>query len=326
MNKSFFVVFLGIILGAMVLIFLTQPTTSLNANGVASSDAGGVASSGTPGGTEQDGRDSGGGQPTAVATAPVAPRASSPDAAPEPAKPPVKPEPGPAEDPSRGAHRAAAPEPTRPVSAKPETSKPEPGKTMPGTPGVAKPEPAGSEPAGPETPKPMAAAPGTSKTEPVKPAPAAPVAPGAAKPEPARPQAASAEPGATTGPGAAMTPVTSTPRTPAKPESGGNARKSLTLANIGLHFKGSGMALRIEADAPFSYKTFALSSPDRYVVDLVGNWDKMRAPTVPSNNMIKGARVGKQPGGPRLVLDMQRAPKKHNVTWVSPTVLEILIE
>ncbi|MCC8194744.1 MAG: AMIN domain-containing protein [Deltaproteobacteria bacterium] len=86
------------------------------------------------------------------------------------------------------------------------------------------------------------------------------------------------------------------------------------------------MVLRIEADAPFSYKTFALPSPDRYVVDLAGNWDKMRVPTVPANTMIKGVRAGKQAGGPRLVLDMQRAPGKHSVTWVSPTVLEIAIE
>lgn len=122
-----------------------------------------------------------------------------------------------------------------------------------------------------------------------------------------------------------MMPVTSVPETPAKPNAG-QTRKSLTLVNIGLHFKGNGMALRIEADAPFSYKTFALSSPDRYVVDLVGTWNKMRAPSVPSNNMIKGARAGKQAGGPRLVLDMQRSPKKHSVTWVTPTVLEIVIE
>ncbi|MDR3074041.1 MAG: AMIN domain-containing protein [Deltaproteobacteria bacterium] len=86
------------------------------------------------------------------------------------------------------------------------------------------------------------------------------------------------------------------------------------------------MVLRIEADGAFSYKTFALPSPDRYVVDLGGVWQNMRPPTVPSNMMIKSARVGAQGNSPRLVLDMQRPPRKHSMTWTAPTVLEIYIE
>ena len=269
MNKGFFVVFLGVVLGAMALIFVNQSTTPTAA---------------APDTRQSAQTSSGQGSP-----APVAPVSAQPATGqPVTGQPDV----------------ATSPEPPKTEPARPEPAKPEPAKPEPVKPAPVKPEPAKPEPA---------------KPEPAKPEPAKPVTP--ATPEPAKP----ATPPATPEPAkpTPMTPVTATPETPAKP---GAVSKSLTLVNIGLHFKGSGMVLRIEANAPFSYKTFALASPDRYVVDLVGTWGNMRAPTVPSNNMIKGARVGKQAGGPRLVLDMQRAPKKHNVTWISQSVLEILLE
>ena len=287
MNKGFFVVFLGIILGAMALIFVNQPSSpvvaSIPAQQGATPESGNAAPAQAPAGT-------------AVASLPQ--NAPQPPAKPEPAAPakpePVKPE-------------APKPEPAKPETAKPEAPKPEAPKPEPAKPEAAKPE-APAQPVKPEAPKPETPKPETPKPEAPKPE--------APKPEtPAQPAS----------PPVAMTPVTSKPETQANP-GGAQTKKALTLVNIGLHFKGNGMILRLEADAPFSYKTFALASPDRYVVDLVGAWNKMRAPTVPSNNMIKGARAGSQPGGPRLVLDMARAPKKHNVTWISPTVLEILIE
>lgn len=275
MNKVFFVVFLGIILGAMALIFVNQASPPA---GVAGTYREASRETGSAGGT---------------AGVPVtAPLNDAPGT-----RPPAP------EAPTAPATASAKPEPVQP--ALPAPPKPEPAAPGVSAPQTVLPEPVKPEPATPVTREP-------AKPEPAKPEPAVPARPETPKPE---------TPAAT----ADMTPVTSTPETPAKADAG-QVKKSLTLVNIGLHFKGSGMALRIEADAPFSYKTFALPSPDRYVVDLVGTWNKMRAPSVPSNNMIKGARAGKQAGGPRLVLDMQRSPKKHNVTWVTPTVLEIVIE
>lgn len=294
MNKGFLVVFLGIILGAMALIFVNQasaPTGGTGTYQVASGESGNAGeTAGQPETVASNGT-------TGTSLTPAVPVAPTP-----PATAPAKPEPA---------------TPATPVTP-PAPQKPEPAKPDVSTPGTATPEPVKPEPATPVTPpappkpeptKPDVSAPETATPEPVKPEPV--------KPEPAKPETPSET--------ANMTPVTSTPETLAKP-GGGQTRKSLTLVNIGLNFKGNGMALRIEADAPFSYKTFALPSPDRYVVDLVGTWNKMRAPSVPANNMIKGARAGKQAGGPRLVLDMQRSPKKHSVTWVTPTVLEIVIE
>lgn len=294
MNKVFFMVSLGIIVGAMALIFVNQPSVPVTV-GVPAQQAENVTSGAEGGNTA--GSETG----TAVATAPQ----QTPQSAPTPVTP----------------ETPATPETPGSATPKPDASRPE-------TPTPAIPKPA--------TPAPEAVKPAPSKPEPPKPAPSKPEAPRPevttpvgsrpemSKPETAKPEASKPE-ATPTAPMTPMTPVTSKPETQASP-GGVQTKKSLALVNIGLHFKGSGMALRIEADAPFSYKTFALSSPDRYVIDLVGTWNKMRAPTVPSNNMIKGARAGRQAGGPRLVLDMARAPRKHNVTWVSPTVLEIVIE
>jgi hypothetical protein len=44
------------------------------------------------------------------------------------------------------------------------------------------------------------------------------------------------------------------------------------------------------------------------VIDLPGTWQKMRAPSVPANRVVKGVRIGIQERGPRLVLDMDKAP------------------
>lgn len=254
MNKGFFVVFLGIVVGAMALIFFNQASTP-------SSVAVG---------------------PGSVAQAP---------ATPEPAKP-----------------EAAKPEPTKPEPAKPEPAKSEPAKPEATKPEPAKPEPAKPEPVKPEPAKPEAAKPEAAKPEPAKPEPAKPQA---TKPEPAKPEAAKPEPAKTE---------------PAKPVTPAPVKKSLALKTIGLHFKEKGVVLRIEADGGFSYKTFGLPSPERYVVDLGGSWSGMRVPTIPANNLVKSARVGTQAGGPRLVLDLQRPLKKHRVTWVAPTVLEIYME
>lgn len=154
----------------------------------------------------------------------------------------------------------------------------------------------------PEPPKPVASA-----TE------SARVKPETAKPEPA--------------PEAKPTPV----KIEKAPVAGGPVipapiKKISHLKNISLQFKDKGVAIRIEADGGFSYKTFFLPKPDRYVVDLGGKWEGMHAPSIPSNKLVKGARVGSQDGGPRMVLDLTRAPVKHKVAWIAPTVLEIYLE
>ncbi len=112
----------------------------------------------------------------------------------------------------------------------------------------------------------------------------------------------------------------------AKPLAVTPAKGPHSLKNISLHFKGKGVLLRIESDNAFTGKTFVLPGPDRMVVDLAGEWNNMRAPSVPSNNLVKGVRIGKQSGGPRLVLDLARPPKSHEAVRPSPTLMEITVE
>lgn len=103
------------------------------------------------------------------------------------------------------------------------------------------------------------------------------------------------------------------------------AKGTYTLSKIGLHFRGNDIYLRIEADAGFKTKVFALSGPDRLVVDLVGKWNAVTAPHIPSNQLVTKARVGQQPNATRLVLDLSRATK-YTIHKVSDTVVEITMQ
>ena len=84
------------------------------------------------------------------------------------------------------------------------------------------------------------------------------------------------------------------------------------------------MVLQIDADAPFPSSAFVLSGPDRLVVDLPGSWREMRRPTIPENRLIKNARLGQQPSGPRLVLDLTGPIKGHKIERSGNTTRIIL--
>ena len=280
MNKGFFVAVLGVVLGAMVLIFFNQTSTPVGGSvstpvtgsAIAASRTSGGAVSGTVSPSTQQPSPA---QPQTVAPKPAPAQAVAPKPAPQSAQPAEAPAPQPertklaqsATDSRSAVQTPAAP----PVPVRTEAPKP-----------VPAPKPA--EPAKPETPAPA--------------------------PKPSRPE-----------PEEVRKPA-STPSTQATaPQKG-----VLALKNIGLHFRDNGMALRIEADGPFSYRTFALPTPERYVVDLVGNWSNMRAPSVPSNLLIKSVRLGNQGSGPRLVLDLQRSLKKHDIVQVAPNILEFRLQ
>jgi hypothetical protein len=83
--------------------------------------------------------------------------------------------------------------------------------------------------------------------------------------------------------------------------------------------------LRIEAEDSFPCKAFVLSNPPRLVVDLPGTWQQMRAPSVPANRVVRGVRIGIQERGPRLVLDMEKAPN-YEIARPAEGVVEISIQ
>ena len=99
-----------------------------------------------------------------------------------------------------------------------------------------------------------------------------------------------------------------------------------TLSIMALRFAGQGMVLKVQAEEAFTCKSFVLPSPDRLVIDLGGKWANMRAPMVPDNTLIKSARTGRQENAARLVLDLARPLKKHDIVRVSPSEVEIHIE
>lgn len=117
-------------------------------------------------------------------------------------------------------------------------------------------------------------------------------------------------------------PAVTDPVTSEKPLSKTGAH---TLRSISLGFAGQQMLLRIEAGAPFPVKTFALTGPDRLVVDLPGVWQGLKVPNVPENNVVSKARLGNQSAGSRLVLDLKGPLKNHTVERVGNRV-DILVK
>lgn len=107
---------------------------------------------------------------------------------------------------------------------------------------------------------------------------------------------------------------------PALSDKAGHSLKSISLAPA-----GQSMRLRIEADSDFPCKTFVLTGPDRLVIDLPGTWKGVKAPSVPQNLLVKSARKGDQPAGPRLVLDLSKPIKGHKVER-SGNVVEIVLQ
>ena len=93
-----------------------------------------------------------------------------------------------------------------------------------------------------------------------------------------------------------------------------------SLQSIRLVPSGQNVQLRIEADSAFSCNTFVLTGPDRLVVDLPGSWKGMKAPATPQNSLVKNVRLGQQPSGPRLVLDLTGPAKGHKVERSGNTI------
>ena len=116
-----------------------------------------------------------------------------------------------------------------------------------------------------------------------------------------------------------------TPETPPAKEPALSDKASHVMKEASLHFSGQGMQLRLEADGPFPCRTFVLSGPYRLVIDLPGSWKGMNTPSLPQNRLINKVRVGSQPAGPRIVLDLADAPKGHKVQR-NGNIVEILVE
>lgn len=97
-----------------------------------------------------------------------------------------------------------------------------------------------------------------------------------------------------------------------------------SIVELSLQFRGRGMALVIEGDGPLPARHFVLTAPDRLVVDLPGSWRNLKAPAVPSNNLVKSVRLGRHDDADRLVLDLKTKLKSNSINRISDKKVEVL--
>lgn len=72
-------------------------------------------------------------------------------------------------------------------------------------------------------------------------------------------------------------------------------------------------------------KTLLLKNPDRYVVDLQGNWG-IQIPRLPADLWIKDIRVGHHEDATRLVFELNRTPKSATAAKVNNSTVEVRIK
>lgn len=92
------------------------------------------------------------------------------------------------------------------------------------------------------------------------------------------------------------------------------------MESLKFKYQDSDMLFVLTADSEFEYKTFQLKSPERLVIDVIGEWTGIEFPSVPSNRLIKGIRGGKTKKGQRIVLDMKEVPKGYETKRDGNTV------
>lgn len=97
-----------------------------------------------------------------------------------------------------------------------------------------------------------------------------------------------------------------------KPASASTSGKTHKAESFKFQYQGSDMLFIINADSDFEYKSFVLNSPDRLIIDLLGNWSGVENIKAPSNRLISGMRNGKTERGHRVVLDLKEAPKGYD--------------
>lgn len=147
----------------------------------------------------------------------------------------------------------------------------------------------------PETSKPDAPKPYMPKAEVAKPEvakaeTAKPEAPKAEKPKAEKPKAEAAK--------------TQAPKAE-KPKA--EKPKARIVERITVFARDKGATVRVAANAPFTYKTMLLNSPERLVIDIEGVWE-IKAPGVPKNPLVTNVRIGKMPDKTRVVIDLRAKP------------------
>ncbi len=99
-------------------------------------------------------------------------------------------------------------------------------------------------------------------------------------------------------------------------------QKAITATRLEL---GKSVVFRITGAAPLKTKTLLLKEPNRYVVDLQGNWG-IQLPHVPKDLWISDIRMGQHENATRLVFELTRAPESASVVKINDTTVEVRIK
>ncbi len=87
---------------------------------------------------------------------------------------------------------------------------------------------------------------------------------------------------------------------------------------------GSGVTVRFECTQLPRFSHLRLSSPERIVLDLNGQWD-ITAPGIPENAFVTNVRIGEQRRGTRIVIDLSQTPKDVRYLKYRETDLDVRI-
>ena len=88
---------------------------------------------------------------------------------------------------------------------------------------------------------------------------------------------------------------------------------------------GKDIIFRITGASPLKTKTLLLKDPNRFVVDLQGNWG-IQLPSVPKDSWMTGIRMGQHDNITRLVFELNRVPASASVAKINDTTVEVRIK
>lgn len=114
------------------------------------------------------------------------------------------------------------------------------------------------------------------------------------------------------------------PKAPALPEPGAKQTNggAKNITHVTVYATQEGATLRLSGNKPLVYKSMVLQKPDRFVLDVEGQWN-MELPSVPQNKIVKAVRVGRQADSTRIVVDLHRAPAAYRLVKTSPQKLDV---
>lgn len=97
---------------------------------------------------------------------------------------------------------------------------------------------------------------------------------------------------------------TAKPAAQAAPKASAGKPAVNALQLVSFSVNGNTGVLEIVATGAFDYKVFSLKQPQRIVIDLNGNFEKLTAPSFKANALVSGVRLARHEKSVRIVMDV----------------------